>query len=537
MAAMSMAPLSSQLLRSRRQAVPGDGGGGGSDRERHSSLNATWSGMGSKRLEAAEAHGALRPKSVHEILAQARATVAGPAVGDVVMQQEQQSGLQQPDKLQKIGQESVAPGATTAPASAPSTKRLTKMSSKSSARSIGAETTRATGGAQDVNAFVKRVESGALQSVQEKARARAERLVDQRDPRHGTKRKGAGKALDAAAANQQQMHQKVTKRLQERILTELKRIDTLCPEDPDDVAVAAARRDENTSPLGASDKARNLAQSTPHEAIAFLEATLRHLRTHHQRLNNVMKTRTPASTDRTKAGVPPRVAIVQPSQERKRDAARVGSISKSPDQSAPAGGDTTEKRHAAARRIQHEYRVRRAVRKVKSRYEGKLRATRRELHKLRKEMQGDTAKEPSASAQLPGAGAPLTGDLEAFRTQVAEERARANAAEASIVRWQESEADNLAQIAELREALHAMEKQVRAADVQTVENDARYCGFDGSGHRVQVASIHAGASSCGDGDCSASIDDGNTADELPADVLQMLERAERGKVPAAVGSC
>ena len=524
-----MAPLSSQLLRSRL-AMGGDAGGGAvCDRERHSTLNATWNGMGSKRLEAAEAHGAARPKSVHEILAQARATVAGPVVDDALVQQKQPS-RSQPERLQKIGQEKPAP-ATTAPT----------PQQKSSPKGIAA----ANKAAVDVNDFVKRVESGALLSVQEKARARAERLVDQRDPRHGTKRKGAGKALDAAAVNQQQMHHKVTTRLQERILTELKRINHLCPEDPHDVTVTGARRDENTAPAG-SVNARGASRSAPDD-VAFLEATLRHLRTHHQRLS-AMKTTAPDSRERSKAAAPPRVAVLQPSQQRKQDAARVGSTAEPLKPSAAAGKGATTRQHAAARRIQHEYRVRLAVRKVKARYEGKLRATRRELHKLRKAAKREMPNEPPPAAPpLAMTPAPvLKEELEALQAQVAEEKARADAAEASVVRWQESEADNLAQIAGLREELYAMQKQLRSADAQAVETDAwRFGG--GSTHPEHCVQVGVAGSSAAQAEAEAvdhqSVDadasgvDEDSVDGLPADVLQMLERAERGSVQTAVGSC
>ena len=541
-----MAPLSSQLLRSRL-AMGGDAGGGAvCDRERHSTLNATWNGMGSKRLEAAEAHGAARPKSVHEILAQARATVAGPVVDDALVQQKQPS-RSQPERLQKIGQEKPAP-ATTAPT--PQQK-----GTKSPPKGIAA----ANKAAVDVSDFVKRVESGALLSVQEKARARAERLVDQRDPRHGTKRKGAGKALDAAAVNQQQMHHKVTTRLQERILTELKRINHLCPEDPHDVTVTGARRDENAAPAGYHN-ARDASRSAPDD-VAFLEATLRHLRTHHQRLS-AMKTTTPDSRERSKAAAPPRVAVLQPSQQRKQDAARVGSTAETLKPSAAAGKGATTRQHAAARRIQHEYRVRLAVRKVKARYEGKLRATRRELHKLKKAAKREMPNEPSPAAPpLAMTPAPvLKEELEALQAQVAEEKARADAAEASVVRWQESEADNLAQIAGLREELYAMQKlqsnerhqsidwesreQLRSADAQAVETDA--WGFEGGSthpeHCVQVgvagsSAAQAEAVDHQSVDADASGVDEDSGDGLPADVLQMLERAERGSVQTAVGSC
>jgi hypothetical protein len=563
--AMAMAPLSSQLLRSRRAVLEegGDGGGGSrDDRARHSALNATWNGMGSKHLEAAEAHGAVRPKSVHEILARARATVAGSAPSNDILVQQKQPSQIQPDRLQKLeslekSHETLTPAAAS-PGSAAGAKKRNQQSRPKDYAGSG-EAAVATNEVSDVNDFVKRVESGALQSVQEKARARAERLVDQRDPRHGTKRKGASKALDAAAVNQQQMHQKVTKRLQERILTELKRIDNLCPEDPDDVAVTDSRRDENTAPVGAHGT-RNPSRAAPAD-VEFLEATLRQLRTHHQRLNT-MKSKSPVSRERStgsKAGVPPRVAIVQPSQQRKQDANQVGSGS--PQLSAVAGIDAATRRHAAARCIQYRYRVRLAVRKVRSRYEGKLRATRRELHKLRKVAQREKSNEPSPAAVQLTSATPMPAlmeELEKLRAQVAEEKNRADAAEASILRWQESETDNLAQIAELREALHMMQRQVRSADVQAVEGDAHRCneadrrsldhsmalGAVNSGavqpepvERLYASSPKAGVGGLGHDDCSAFVDEGNAGEELPADVLQMLERSERSKVQASAGSC
>ena len=97
-----MAPLSSQLLQSRRLHAAATGTA--SDSERHAALNATWSGMGSKHLDAAEAHGALRPRSVHEIVARARATMASPAgspVGELLQQvhvEQQEAHLHMRDK-------------------------------------------------------------------------------------------------------------------------------------------------------------------------------------------------------------------------------------------------------------------------------------------------------------------------------------------------------------------------------------------------------------------------------------------------------
>ncbi len=551
--AMSMAPLSSQLLRSRRAALEG----GGDDRERHSALNATWNGMGNRHLEAAEAHGALRPKSVHEILARARATVAGPAASDMLVQQKNHVHVQPDNRLlEKLGrQENLAPSAAADPSSATGMKKRNQKSRPK--ENVGlAEAAAATNGVPDVNDFVKRVESGALQSVQEKARARAERLVDQRDPRTGTKRKDASKALDAAAVNQQHMHQKVTKRLQERILTELKRIDNLCPEDPDDVAVTESRRDENTAPVG-SHSTRNPSRAAPAD-VEFLEATLRHLRTHHQRLNVAIKTQPAVSRERSSKAAPPRVAVVQPSQQRKHDPKRVGSGSPQP--STAAGDEAATRRHTAARCIQHQYRVRLAVRKVRTQYEGKLQATRRELRKLRKVAQREKLNEPSpAAVQLPSATPmpALVEEVEALRAQVTAEKDRADAAEASIARWQESEADNLAQIAELREALHQTQRHVQSADVQAVESDAqRYDGGDRLSleRPVQVAMIdscavqsepverlctspkEAGVGLGGD-DYTAFVDEENAGEELPADVLQMLERAEQSKLKASLGSC
>ena len=527
-----MAPLSSQLLRSR--LAMGGGGGAVCDRERHSTLNATWNGMGSKYLEAAEAHGATRPKSVHEILAQARATVAGSVVDDVLVQQKQPSHTLS-ERLQKIGQDKSAAATTT-----PMPKQKEPKSSPKGAVAGNK-------GAVDVNDFVKRVESGALLSVQEKARARAERLVDRRDPRHGTKRKDAGKALDAAAVNQQQMHHKVITRLRERILTELKRINHLCPEDPHDVTVTGARRDENMAPAS-SHNAQDASRSAPDD-VAFLETTLRYLRTHHQRLN-AKKTTTPDSRERGKGVPPPRVAVLQPSQQRKQDAARAGSAAEPSKSSAVTGKDATTRQHSAARRIQHEYRVRLAVRKVEARYEEKLRAARRELHELRKAAQRERSTEPSPAALLQAmTSAPvLREELEALRGQVAEEKARADAAEESIVRWQESEADNLAQIAELREALYAMQKQLRAADVQAIETDAWRCERASTRpeHCVPAGIVGSSAAQVDAVDClhedraadaDASGIDEDSGDGLPADVLQMLERAERGNILAAVSSC
>jgi hypothetical protein len=45
---------------------------------------------------------------------------------------------------------------------------------------------------------------------------------------------------------------------------------------------------------------------------------------------------------------------------------------------AAAGQAQGQGKHAAAARIQHQYHVRLAVRKVKAKYDGKLRASRRE---------------------------------------------------------------------------------------------------------------------------------------------------------------
>ena len=487
-----MAPLSSQLLQSRRLHAAATGTA--SDSERHAALNATWSGMGSKHLDAAEAHGALRPRSVHEIVARARATVASPAgspVGELLQQQQHlQQHLQQqqapPQRLQKL-----------APRSAENRENQPPASGAGAAKKRPAAA--AAAAASDVDDFVKRAETGALQSVQEKARARAERLVGQRDPRHGTKRKGAGKALDAAAANQQQMQQRVTKRLQERVLTELKRIENLCPADPDDVAVAAARRDE-TNAVPASTGG---APEAPND-VAFLESALRHLRTHHQRLTEVMKSQSAADAsatrNRSRNAAPPRVAVVQPSQQQqphKRAGATGAKPGKLEDGTVAAAGQAQgQGQHAAAARIQHQYRVRLAVRKVKAKYDGKLRASRRELHKLRKQRERDELarqkeqqqQQQQPQPQQPASGAAGSGDaatsalaaeLEALRAQLSEETRRADAAEEAIVQWQQSEEDNMAQIAELREELYSMEKQARSAEsrlgVQEVERDAARC--------------------------------------------------------------
>ena len=73
----TMAPLSAQLLQKRLAAGDNSETDIG-DSSRHTQLNATWTSMGKKYHEEAETMGAVRPRSVHEIVARARQTVASP---------------------------------------------------------------------------------------------------------------------------------------------------------------------------------------------------------------------------------------------------------------------------------------------------------------------------------------------------------------------------------------------------------------------------------------------------------------------------
>ena len=485
-----MAPSSSALLQKRLAA--GDAAEtGGDDSIRHTQMNATWTSMGAKYHEEAETMGAVRPRSVHEIVARARETVASPMrtpVGQLLQQHKLAQQPRKPLKLQQLAPSKVNELAPTAAAAAAPKPPPAKAAAKA-----------APAKENDLDDFIKRAESGKLQSVQEKARARAEALVGQRDPRAGTKRKPAGKALGAAAANQQQMLQKVTKRLQERVLTELSRIQNLCPVDPDDVAVGAAKRADEKARTGAARGGANGSDAAPPNDVAFLEAALRQLRGHHQRLTKVMEAQTPAvaptRSGSRNAAKAPRVAVVQPSQQQK-----LGGASATPAKPSPAGAGDKD---VAAARIQHQYRVRAAVKECSAGYETKLKASRRELHKLRKQQEKLALRQPDAKAAEAAAAAAaaaersrasssasttaLAAQLEELRSSLAAETRRADGAEELAAQWERSENDNMSEIAQLREQLWSMERQVASVQATAGGSAVEY-DYNGAAQYERTAS-------------------------------------------------
>ena len=341
-----LAPLSAQLLQKLEQQQQQPSSLHDDDAAaRHVSMNATWSGVSEGPYAAALA-GAARPRSVHEILASARQTVGAvgaqkPSHGRAPLQPHKQPARLSPVQQQAGAKQPRVPSREAAGSSPPDNETL--------------------------DAFVQRADKTALQGVQEKAQRRAQRLVGQRDPRHGTRRRPAAAALDAAAATQTQMAAKVQARLQERVVTELRKIQKLCPCDAK----------ENSGPAPATSGGNGQAP----DDVAFLESTLRTLRQHHRQLSEHLRTQQAAPRPAKKA----QAAVVQPDPppEQPRAAEPAAARRAKPDNSAGARAARLAARHSAAARIQHRFRLRASVRAVTRACEGRLRSMQLELSEAR----------------------------------------------------------------------------------------------------------------------------------------------------------
>ena len=407
-----LAPLSAQLLQKLEQQQQQPSSLHDDDAARHVSMNATWSGV-SEGPHAAALAGSARPRSVHEILASARQTVG--AVGVQKKPSHGRAPLQphkQPARLSPVQQQAGA--------------KQPRVPSREAAGSSPPDN-------ETLDAFVQRADKTALQGVQEKAQRRAQRLVGQRDPRHGTRRRPAAAALDAAAATQTQMAAKVQARLQERVVTELRKIQKLCPCDAK----------ENSGPTHASS-----GNGQAPDDVAFLETTLRTLRQHHRQLSEHLRTQQAVPRPAKKA----QAAVVQPEPplEQPRAAEPAAARRAKPDNSAGARAARLAARHSAAARIQHRFRLRASVRAVTRAYEGRLRSMQLELSEAR--LQRDEAEmrqqvqEQEQVQEQQEQDTPETGDADLLKLQVeqltaqlAAQTQRADAAEEEVAMWQRAE--------------------------------------------------------------------------------------------------
>jgi hypothetical protein len=139
----------------------------------------------------------------------------------------------------------------------------------------------------------------------QRARARAERLVDARSQNsRPARRTPAARALGSAAEQQQLMERRVEAKLQERVGAELRRLRKVCE------AADAAMPSRRNEPASAG------TQAPSH--IEFLESTLRALRQHSNHLQLVLQQQPTPTQPQDSGGKPP------PRRPRSRQAAAAG---------------------------------------------------------------------------------------------------------------------------------------------------------------------------------------------------------------------
>eukprot|EP01047_Picozoa_sp_COSAG01_P061256 COSAG01_NODE_7626_length_3122_cov_54.156136_1_plen_429_part_00 len=150
----------------------------------------------------------------------------------------------------------------------------------------------------------------------QRARARAERLVDARSQNsRPARRTPAARALGSAAEQQQLMERRVEAKLQERVGAELRRLRKVCE------AADAAMPSRRNEPASAG------TQAPSH--IEFLESTLRALRQHSNHLQLVLQQQPTPTQPQDSGGKPP------PRRPRSRQAAQPRGAAPAPKVSRP----------------------------------------------------------------------------------------------------------------------------------------------------------------------------------------------------------
>ena len=203
------------------------------------------------------------------------------------------------------------------------------------------------------------LESTQQDAEKARAKARAERIVREKDKaRQPKRRQSAASALDAAAASHAEMERKVQAKLQVRVAAELRRVRKLCQS-----ADAVMPPSEDKAVLSASGN-----------TIEFLEGTLRQLKQHGQHLGSLLR-RKDTGVGGGAIGARPEVGRVRPGSKQRMAEARhsdsqpsSGSADTAVELKIELAIESAVRRNRAAARIQNRWGQRLSERQIRARH-------------------------------------------------------------------------------------------------------------------------------------------------------------------------